>query len=155
MKFIIEFTEISSQKTLIYRTDEHSFDMEPWTCGIDFEIALNTLSLTVVDGTIIQLNGFCGLNKSMKSDCKVPIYKTGLLKILNPENYIVESGAYKLTKEDWPVKINIHTGWVCLGYPEKKGNAVEFINNCVAVIDEEKNLVALWLKPKKISTTKT
>jgi hypothetical protein len=55
-----------------------------------------------------------------------------------------------VNKEDWPVYVNIRTGWVCIGNPENKGNAVEFINNCVAVIDENKCLASLWLKPKKL-----
>jgi uncharacterized protein YbdZ (MbtH family) len=54
-----------------------------------------------------------------------------------------------MNNEDWLVHVNVKTGWVCIGNPEKKGNAVEFINNCVAVIDD-KEFVSLWLKPLKL-----
>ena len=33
---------------------------------------------------------------------------------------------------------------------EKQGNAVEFINNCVAVIDDDKEFISLWLKPQSL-----
>ena len=58
--------------------------------------------------------------------------------------------AYGINEDDLPVYVNVHTGWVCIGNPEKKGNAVQFINNCVAVIDENKEFVSLWLKPQSL-----
>jgi hypothetical protein len=150
MKFLIEYNGVSEQRTLIYRKDEYSFDMEPWVYEIDFDIAINTLTLTVVNGKVIQLNGFCGLNKEMKVSYNVPPSKKGKLKISHPEEYLNGIGCYGVNKEDWPVLINTQTGWVCIGNPEKQDNAVEFINNCVAVIDDDKEFVALWLKPEKL-----
>jgi len=58
--------------------------------------------------------------------------------------------AYGINDGDLPVNINAQTGWICIGNPEKKGNAVEFINNCVAVIDDNKEFVSLWLKPDRL-----
>jgi len=63
MEFFIEYTGIPEQRTLMYREDEFSFDMEPWVYEMDFDIAINTL--TVVDSKVVQLSGFCGLNKNM------------------------------------------------------------------------------------------
>ena len=148
MEFFIEHTGYSEQRTLMYREDEFSFDMEPWVYGLDFEIAVNTLTLTVVDGKIIQLNGFCGLNRKMKTNYNVPQNQKGELRVLHPETYWDRAGCYGVNNEDWAVYVNVQTGWVCIGNPEKKGSAVEFINNCVAVIDD-KELVSLWLKPIK------
>ncbi len=149
MEFFIEYTGNSEQKVLIYREDEFSFDMEPWIPGLDFEIAINTLTLSVIDGKITQLNGFCGLNKKMKANYAVPQSRKGDLKILHPEKYLDKAGCYGVNKEDWTVYVNARTGWVCLGNPEKQNNAVEFINNCVAVIDDDKNFVSLWSPGKR------
>ncbi|MBX2920659.1 MAG: hypothetical protein KF816_17600 [Melioribacteraceae bacterium] len=148
MKFEIEYTGVSEDRLLIYRTEEHSFDMEPWVYELDFEIAINTLTLTFVDGKIIQLNGFCGLSKRMKSNYEVPKSQKGILKVLDDLKSGV--GSYSINKEDLPVYVNTQSGWVCIGNPEKKGNAVEFINNCVAVIDDDKEFVSLWLKPDRL-----
>ncbi|MDR2914057.1 MAG: hypothetical protein LBV74_04390 [Tannerella sp.] len=150
MKFIVEYTGKSEQRTLIYREEEFSFDMEPWIYGLDFEIAINTLTLTIIDGKVTQLGGFCGLNKKMKTNYNVPQSPKGELKVLQPEKYWDKPGAHGLNKEDWPVHVNIQTGWVCIGNPEERGNAVEFINNCVAVIDDNKEFVSLWLKPERL-----
>jgi uncharacterized protein YbdZ (MbtH family) len=147
MKFHIEYTGNSEQRVLIYHADEYSFDMEPLIHEIDFDIVINTLNLTVVDGKVVQIWGFCGLNKKMKASYNVPKSSKGVLRVLDN----LKSGmAYGVNKEDWTVHVNIKTGWVCIGYPEKKGNAVEFINNCVAVIDNDEKLVSLWLKPQKL-----
>jgi hypothetical protein len=151
MKFSIEYTGNSEQRTLIYREDEYSFDMEPWwSYGLDFEIAVNTITLTVVDGKIIQLSGFCGLNKKMKANHNVPQSQKGELRVLHPEKYWDIAGCYGVNKEDWSVRVNVKTGWVCIGNPEKKGNAVEFIKNCVAVVSEDNEFLSLWLKPDKL-----
>ncbi|MDR1199328.1 MAG: hypothetical protein LBK94_10040 [Prevotellaceae bacterium] len=150
MEFTIEYTGSSEQKTLIYREDEFSFDMEPWIPGLDFEIAINTLTLTIIDGKVTQFNGFCGLNRTMKANYTVPQSQKGELRVLHPERYWDKSGTHGINKEDWPVYVNIQTGWVCIGNPERKGNAVEFINNCVAVIDDGREFISLWLKPEKL-----
>jgi hypothetical protein len=150
MEFFIENTGNSEQRTLIYREDEFSFDMEPWVHEIDFDITINTLTLTVVDSKVIQLSGFCGLNKNMRTNYDVPQNKKGELKILHSENYFGGIGCYEVNKDNLPVYVNAQTGWICIGEPQKQGNAVEFVNNCVAVIDDNQKFVSLWLKPQKL-----
>ena len=103
MDFIIEYTDFPEERTLIYREDEFSFDMEPWDNEIDFDIAINTLSLTVVDGKIIQLAGFCGINKNMKTKYSVPQSQKGELKVLYPDKYLDKTGSHRLNEEIWHV----------------------------------------------------
>lgn len=150
MKFIIEYGRPAEQRLLTYIEEECSFDMEPIVRGIDFELILNKLSLSVVDNKIIQLWGFCGLDKSMKSSYQVPEHKKGCLRVEHDLNYGFAYGINDDDDYEYPVYINIQSGWVCIGNPEKKGNTVEFINNCVAVIDDDKDFVSLWLKPERL-----
>lgn len=150
MKFIIEYGNPVEQRLLTYIQEECSFDMEPIVSEIDFELVLNKISLSVVDNRIIQLWGFCGLGKSMKSNYQVPEYKKGGLRVEHNLNYGFAYGINDDDDYEYPVYVNVQTGWVCIGDPEKKGNAVEFINNCVAVIDDEKEFVSLWLKPERL-----
>jgi hypothetical protein len=147
MKFIIEYGNAIEQRILTYIPGECSFDMEPIVSKIDFELIINKLSLSVVDNRIIQLWGFCGLDKSLKSGCQVPEFKKGTLRV---EHNLDFGFAYGINEDDWPVYVNTQTGWVCIGNLEKTGNAVEFINNCVAVIDDDNKFVSLWLKPKSL-----
>jgi len=144
MKFQIDYKSRTEEKSLVYRKDEFSFDMEPWVNIMDLELALNHLTLTVVDNKIIQLSGFCGLSYSMNSNICIPEYKTGALMI---EHNLKNGFAHGIYDEDQPVYLNIKSGWVCIGDPLNLGNAVEFIQNCVAVISDDGKLLSLWLKP--------
>ena len=83
----------------------------------------------------------------MKGKYHVPEYRKGTLRV---EHNLEHGFAYGINDEDLPVCINAETGWVCIGDPEKRGNAVEFINNCVAVIGNNKEFVSLWLKPQSL-----
>lgn len=147
MKFIVEFGKFTEARSLTYIAEECSFYMEPIENEIDFELILNKISLSVVENKVIQLSGFCGLDKSMKSRYQVPVYRSGCLKVQHNLNY---GFAYGINDKDFPVYVNTQTGWICVGDPEKQECAVEFINNCVAVIDDNTNFIALWLKPETL-----
>ena len=147
MKFIVEYGSAIERRLLTYIPEECSFDMEPIVSKIDFELILNKLSLSVVNNRIIQLWGFCGLDKSMKSNYTVPEYRSGILKVEHNFKYGLADG---INDEDFPVYVNTQTGWVCIGEPEKLGNAVEFIDNCAAVIGIDKEFISIWLKPQSL-----
>lgn len=150
MKFSIEYTSNIEPRKIIYRIDEWSFDTEPTVQETNFDVVINKLNLTAIDddNKIVQVWGFCGLDKKMKSSYEVPERKKGVLKVLDDLPSGV--GSFSINKEDVPMYVNVQSGWVCIGNPEKKGNAVEFINNCVAVIDDNRDFVSLWLKPETL-----
>ena len=146
MKFFIDYNVCLEHKQIIYRKDEYSFDTTPYIYEFDFEIEINTIFLTVVDSKIIQLNGFCGLSeKNLYYD--VPKAKKGTLKLLHSEKYIFSAGTAKLNDKDWKTFINPQTGWACIGEPQRQGYTVEFIDNCIAVVDKNQELIALWIHP--------
>ena len=148
MEFRIEYTGCSEQRILTYDDKEFSFDMEPLVSEIDFDVVINTLSLAVVDDKIVQLWGFLGLNKKMiVSDIIIPTNKKGVLRVLDK---LKPGFAYSISKEEYPVYVNVLSGWVCIGNPHQQGNAVEFIDDCIAVIGDNKEFISLWLKPKKL-----
>jgi hypothetical protein len=149
MKFLIEYTGYTEQRLLTYDIEEFSFDIEPIVEESNFDIVVNKVNLTVNDDNkIIQVWGFCGYAEWIKSKYSVPEHKKGVLKVIDDLEAGV--GSYGVNKEELPVYVNTLTGWVCIGYPEKSGNAVEFINNCVVVIDYEREFVSLWLKPQSL-----
>ena len=151
MKFIIDtyknIWQYFWQQRLIYIPEEHSFYMDSVVNKIDIELIINKICLTVSDNIVVFVGGFCGLDNSMKSNCQVPEFKKGILKV---EHNLKYGFAYGISENDLSVHINEQTGWVCIGNPEERGNAIEFINNCVAVIDGNKDFVSLWLKPEKL-----
>ncbi|MEZ4912393.1 MAG: hypothetical protein R2774_16205 [Saprospiraceae bacterium] len=153
MKFFIDtYKDIRQyfwQQQLVYIPEEHSFYMDSIVNKIEVELIVNKISLAVSDHIVVSVSGFCGLSESMKSNYQVPKYKKGGLRVEHNLNY---GFAYGINDDDYeyPVYVNVQSGWVCIGNPEKKGNAVEFINNCVAVIDNDKEFVSLWLKPESL-----
>lgn len=154
MKFIVNFNENIQNRNLDYLPDECSFDMTPIEKDIDFELILNKLSLSVIDNQIIQLWGFCGLGDWMIFNYTTPHYERGTLRI---EKSYKKGFAYGINDDELPVFININTGWVCIGNPvdnPDENKAVEFINNCVAVVNNKKELISLWLKPLTLPNLK-
>lgn len=147
MKFLIDYADLIGTKYLTYDVEEYSFDTGLSVQEINFDVVVNKLNLSTVDddNKIVQLWGFCGYKEWKKSNYNVPQHRAGILKVIDD---LVEGLAYRVSEDDLPMYVNVRTGWVCIGDPEKKGNAVEFINNCVAVIDDDKEFVSLWLKPE-------
>ena len=144
MRFKIDHTDGSENRNLIYEEDEYSFDMSPWDNAIDFELALNKLTMSVVGDKVIQISGFCGLTKEMNSNIRIPKYEKGALRV---EHNFEHGFTYSIDDEDLPVQLNAATGWVCIGTANEVGQGVEFINNCVAVISDSGEFLSLWLKP--------
>jgi hypothetical protein len=147
MNFHVDYSENAEQRILNYESKEYSFDTQPSEREINFDLVLNKLNLSVVDGgKVVQVWGFCPYGEWKKSNHDVPHHSQGNLKITND----FEPGfSYKINKDtSWPIYANRQTGWVCIGNPDKHGNAVEFINNCVAVIGENGELLSLWLRPR-------
>ncbi len=147
MKFLIEDSDTVADKELVYLIDECSFYMGKINHDVDVEWILNKISLASSDNTIIHISGFCGLSISMNSNICVPEYSKGRLKV---EHNLKKGFAYGIYDDDQPIHLNTKSGWVCIGDPLKLGKAVEFIQNCVAVINSDGQLLSLWLKPKSL-----
>lgn len=147
MKFIIADNK-KQVRILIYRPEEHSLDMEPTVTHVDFDLVINKINLSVVDQKVIQIWGFCGLSRDMISSHEAPVATEGSLVVVDDFKH---GFAYSISESNYPVSVNINTGWVCVGQSDNYGDyrAVEFITNCIAVIEKQK-LVALWLKPNTL-----
>ena len=148
MKFNINYNGKTEQRVLSYDMDEYSFDIEPWEGITNVDLALNYLCLTVIgeDNHVAQVSGFCPYAEWIKTSHNVPQNSTGRLILI--DDLESGNGTYEINNVHWPVYVNPDTGWVCIGNPEKSGKAVEFINDCVAVISANSDLLSLWLKPK-------
>lgn len=144
IKFTTKYSEKIENRLLHYSIEDLSFDTEPNVSRIDLSLILNKLNLTVVDNKIVQIWGFCGNARTVKTTKDVPSYFKGTLMIEHSLQYGISYGIYN---NEVPVYFNDKSGWVCLGNIDSTGEAVEFITNCVAVVNDEK-LDALWLKPK-------
>jgi hypothetical protein len=150
MNFLIDFNKKNMEKVLTYLPDEFSFDMEPAIYEINCYVLLNKIDLAIDENNcIVHLSGFCPYTAWVKTHLKVPNYRKGTLEV---KNQLEPGFSYRINDYEWPVYINDRDEWICIGNPEKKGEAVEFLSGCVAVIYQEK-LESLWLDPKKGKVT--
>lgn len=147
MKFIVDYTDYNEPKKIIYNQTEYSLDTIPCCHEIDFEIAVKSITLTVVDSIVVQLWGMCGLSDAQQMiDCP-PVSRKGLLKVADVESYIGKSGSFLIHDTDLPIFINSLTGWLCIGDSKAVGVSVEFLDNCIFLIDEKQEFIALWIHP--------
>lgn len=146
IEFNIEFNGKCENRLLTYIEDEHSFYMEPYESSIDLDLVINYLDLTAIDQRIIDISGYCPYEGWIQMEDRIPKYSRGSLIY---ENDLEPGFSYRIYHEELPVYVNTNSDWVCIGNPQIQEEAVEFINNCVAVVDHKK-LVALWLKPQSL-----
>lgn len=144
MKFLIKKGKPISNKKLVYFADECSFNMGTVNYNVSIEWILNKISLSSHENIIVDVSGFCGLASHMNKDIYIPKYSKGILKV---EHNLEYGFAYSIFDKGQPVSFNSKTGWVCVGNPIKLSNAVEFIKNCIAVINDNGDFLSLWLKP--------
>jgi hypothetical protein len=151
MKFIIKEPTMNQNFTLVYRTEDHSFDIEPLDESGDASILINDLQLEIDhQGKVIYVWGYCPLIKYQETD-KVPQkYKMHSLVALLKKP-LFPGISYRLNENSrWPIYINKKMGWVCLGNPQTENKKlVEFAPGCIATIEEEE-LIAVWLHPKEL-----
>ncbi len=131
---------------ILYDSKDFSFDMEPRFFYQDFVITINYLQLGMNHNMIISnISGFCPYQAWKEIDIDVPNHEKASIRVevdFDP----LSGGGYKIKDEDWPQYVNRTTGWYCVGDPKKKEKAIEFIKNCVAILEDDQ-IVALWLYP--------
>jgi hypothetical protein len=148
-KFLIDFEKTLGDNELSYIVDEYSFYMQSTINGVNLDLLINNIDLAIDDNNCItHLSGFCPYGNWIKTNIVIPKYKRGIIRVIHQ----LKSGfSYRLNDHEWSTYIDEKERWVCIGNPEKPGQAVEFLNHCIAVINQGE-LVSLWLKPKFTGT---
>lgn len=141
----------------IYNIEDYAFDFQGLPPGSGQSLMMNTLQLAFELSQLRILYAW-GYNpyvnwKLMKSP--TPIFKSGQLFFefdSEDKNDLFPGVGFDIKKDfEWPIYININSGWVCIGDPEAKSHteAVEFATDTIAVLDNGE-LEALWIKPKNL-----
>lgn len=144
VKFIIEYGKNIKQYPLKYIDNEYSFYTGRLIYQVDWEVVINNITLDVNNSYVVDIGGYCSYLAWTVTNKNVPKYKSGVLKVVI--DFDCET-AYRINDTELPVYVNTKTGWVCIGDKDFIGQAVEFIDNCVAVINDNGEFMALWLKP--------
>jgi hypothetical protein len=148
MQFVIQDKSIAHDFSLIYREEDYSFDREPHDDTGFTSILINDLQLEIDEHGLIQyVWGLCPLIKFTETD-RFPIsYESHPLLALLEESPTPGISIRINENERWPIYVNKIKGWVCIGNPKASGSYIEFVPNCVAVLDKQE-IITVWLKPK-------
>ena len=149
MKFIIKKHEKIHNYSILYRSEDLSFDAEPLEEGGITSIMINDLQLQINEkGEIIYVWGYCPLFKHEETNQAPKNYESNTL-IAVLDKPLIPGVSYRLNEDErWPIYINNKKEWICIGNPNTKGKKmIEFVPNCIATMDGQ-DLIAIWVHPK-------
>jgi hypothetical protein len=142
-----------SGATLIYRSEEQSFDMVPVPRGCVYSVLISHYFELDFDddGQVMRVGGLCPYNHWKPTRCAPPPPTRGSL-VVTLDGDPLPGVSYQVAGADeWPVLVNRKLGWVCIGEPTYRASvtAVEFLSGCIAVL-EDQSLRAVWLHPESL-----
>lgn len=133
--------------SVIYFTEEHSFDFEP-NLSADFSYLIGYLNLTFESERKVARQVW-GLNPKNTWISKELVPPNSFQGELLAQNHLESGESERIVDVGvWKTYFDNENGWVCIGDYNHTSNdqSVEFAENTIAVINEKK-LKALWLKP--------
>ncbi|QVL57760.1 MAG: hypothetical protein KFB93_01405 [Simkaniaceae bacterium] len=163
MKFLVKDQKDQKEKfSLIY--DDYQFLTDP---GIETTgygaITVNYLELQLdEDGRIAFLFGYEPLAIYEETNNFPKQYESkDLIAVLDNEpgpddfpglpTYNLVKNSEWPNKSEWSTYINKKEGWVCVGDPTiEDKRLIEFAPDCVAALDKENEMVAIWLHPREL-----
>ncbi|WP_153242621.1 hypothetical protein [Frateuria defendens] len=143
---------------LIYRHSGYSIDFMPSVEGFGGysgrgtgSILIDTLQLEVCadTGRVLFPWGLFPYTKWRKADIFVPESTSGELFLDDVSSVVVGAGVGLPGAEEWLVRFDDQSGWICVGSGDKAGNFIEFATNVVASLNDGR-LTGLWLKPLRV-----
>ena len=151
MKFLTKEQQNDQFFSLVYRSEDYSFDVEPLDGTGDSSIMVNDLQLEIDDqGIVMYAWGLCPLIDCHPTKNFPKKYRSvALIAVLDKPPVLGIS--YRINEyARWPLYVNKKKGWVCVGNPETKSKElVEFAPDCIATL-ENNEIIAIWLHPNKL-----
>ena len=141
IKFKIEPEKPMLRTRLFYSQNEMSFDMLPKIYEANYYIQINYIQMTTgLNDEVIRLSGFCPIENIKEIPANPPTSNPGTLYISSD----LEPGWTYSYASDWTVR-RARGNWICIGDCESVGEGVEFLESCVAVLNDG-DIKSLWLQ---------
>ena len=153
MKLLVKEKIEDRHFSLVYDEEGYSFNIEPFQYDIGFtSLSVNLLQIEIdYDKRIVYVWGYEPLMRYKETN-KFPLaYENrDLIAVINEE--LIPGVSIGLDNDkEWPTYINKKMGWVCVGNPTIEGRRlIEFAPDCVAALDHENEMVAIWLHPREL-----
>lgn len=145
MKFISNKIHKELQGNLVYSETDQSFDWEGLESGMNIDIAINSLTMSLDnENRIFRIRGYSPNSKWLKVELPVPEGVKGELSLQDN----LESGfTYRLgNKDEWIVHYCESNSWLCVGNQEYYKDTIELSNQFkIALVDG--SIEAIWLNP--------
>ena len=153
MKFLVKEKSNDRCFSLVYDEEGYSFGVEPFQSNIGFSsLSINYLQIEIdYDKRIVYVWGCEPLIQYERTNLFPEKYeKKDLVAVISRE--LIPGISIALDKDqEWPTYINKEMGWVCVGDPTiKDRRLIEFAPDCVAALDTQNEMVAIWLHPREL-----
>ncbi|MET4025577.1 hypothetical protein ABIE59_001102 [Marinobacter sp. MBR-99] len=148
MKFTIEAGSCRTEKELVYRPEEFSFDTEPSASDGFTSLLINDVQLEVdSDGVVAAVWGLCPYLMWIDSVVTAPSNATsGTLRVSEPSELVPGVGI-RLCKERQAVFGDSTSGWIRIGQEAEEGALVEIFSGAVVQLTKGGEFGCIWLKP--------
>ena len=153
MMFRLDFSLPQAKGRLVYRSSEFSLDTLGREPNGGFAAVVNEVLLDASGtGQVCCVWGLCPDVSWQQGKVPLPKHRPGAL-ILEQDTVPGVSIGVNEANNRWPVVVDSESGWMVLapGKVPFAVEAVEFLPNCLAAVDEDGDLVCLWLRPTRIS----
>lgn len=137
-----------SNRQVIYRISEHSFDVEPASLEGFTSLLINDLNLELdKKGQIISVWGLCPRKHWLPANLSPPQARPATICIGDIAS-IKPNVSIRLNAEPWPVYVDTVSGWVRIAAKDRIGvYFAELFLGAILGFDDKWHLVELWLKP--------
>jgi hypothetical protein len=147
VRFSIQNAPPILQATLVYRSKDQAFDVEPKLPGGGASLLVNDVQLELdEDGRVLYVWGLCSQALWDEQAVEPPQARTATLFAERPED-LSPGMSVRLNKEPWPVAADRRSGWIRIGESSATDEAVEFAPGMIAALLDG-HLVGLWLRPR-------
>jgi len=139
--------------TLEYREDDLAFDTTPRPVGAVSSLMLNDVELMSdeLTGAILFVTGYCPFQSWIPAQLDPPpSQRNVLIPVLDTtlQPGVSVTLHHHPHGDRWPVFVDPETGWVRLGLgQEHPAEVIQFAPGALAVLDDNRALRALWLRP--------
>jgi hypothetical protein len=131
---------------LVYRRGDRGLDVEPHPDSGGTSLLVNDTQIELdEDARLVYVWGYCPHESWQPARLEPP--RSSLGRLSYSGQAIIPGVSIRLNEQRWPVLFDDSTGWICLGDPAARGDAVEFSPGATAVLNDG-SLQALWLHPE-------
>jgi len=152
MSFKIDYSiKQIPNSSLVYRSDDYSFDVRPTPEGGFTSALFDDLNLELnATGRVVSVWGLCPHTRWKSADLMPPEADFGAAFFVS-DSPLVRGVSVQLNKDKYrPVFVDKASGWVHVTGSDDAVSSVKVLTGVILEIDGRRNLCGIWLKPNEL-----